>query len=185
MAPSSPVVQQNGAAKAKRPVPPGIQTNGPMPATSSPSPSISAKKPPPSARQTPTSAGDRTITASTVRPVNRARREASFQAQGRNSRNSAGIRAASFSADMAAQYSEPLPYGKVFSCLLAHFLSRPWTTSFANPKTNVRFSCPRRLYSEKVCRPAPLSGSPPAPDPFPIRWPRRHVSLQVPNARVS
>ncbi|KAF4505833.1 hypothetical protein G6O67_007743 [Ophiocordyceps sinensis] len=126
MAPSSPVVvQQNGVTKAKRPVPPGIQTNGAMPSTSSPSPSMSAKKPPLSAKHTPTSAGDRTITASTVRPVNRARREASSQAQGRHSRNSAGIRAASFPADMPAQFSEPLPYVVPDSYILKKYVGRP------------------------------------------------------------
>lgn len=98
MAPASPVVQQNGAAKIKRPIPPGIQTNGITSLNSSPSPSMSHRSQPASAKQAPNSASDRSITASTVRPVNPTRRETSIQAPGRRSRDSAGMRTGSFSA---------------------------------------------------------------------------------------
>jgi hypothetical protein len=83
---------------------------------------MSAKKPPTSSKQTPNSASDRSITASTVRPVNRARRELSSQAAGRNSRNSAGMRTGSFFADAGAKDGGPPPYGMrsppSFLCLL-------------------------------------------------------------------
>src|SRR5690349_20070604 len=112
MAPVGPITQQNVANKVKRPIPPGIQTNGAMISSKlSSSPSMSAKKPPPSVKQPPHSASDRAITASTVRPVNRSRRETALQLQGRHSRNSAGIRSASLTADHGAHDTEPRPYG--------------------------------------------------------------------------
>src|SRR6478609_6700074 len=118
MAPVGPIVHQNVANKVKRPVPPGIQTNGAITSSkSSPSPSMSAKKPPPSAKQPPHSASDRAITASTVRPVNRARRETASQLQGRHSRNSAGLRSASLAADHSSHDAEPRPYSMRYSDL--------------------------------------------------------------------
>lgn len=111
MAPVGPAVHHNVASKVKRPIPPGIQTNGNAQSSkASPSPSISSKKPPLSAKQPPHSASERSITASTVRPINRARRENSSQIAGRNSRNSAGLRSASMAADTAAQFAAPPPY---------------------------------------------------------------------------
>jgi transcription factor SPT20 len=99
------------ANKAKRPIPSNIQTNGAPSATASPSPLLSAKKPPVNGMQPPNSAGDRTITASTVRPVNRNRREASQQLQGRNLRNGVGTRAASLSLEHGVPDDGPIPYG--------------------------------------------------------------------------
>lgn len=115
MAPVGTTVHHNVANKVKRPIPPGIQTNGMIQSSkSSPSPSMSAKKPPSSAKQPPHSASERSITASTVRPINRARREPSSQILGRNSRNSAGLRSASMAADMAG-HDEPPPYSMGWS----------------------------------------------------------------------
>ncbi|SCN73918.1 related to positive cofactor 2 [Fusarium fujikuroi] len=126
MAPVGPIVHQNVANKVKRPVPPGIQTNGAITSSkSSPSPSMSAKKPPPSAKQPPHSASDRAITASTVRPVNRARRETASQLQGRHSRNSAGLRSASLAADHSGHDAEPRPYIVTDSYILNKFAGRP------------------------------------------------------------
>ncbi|WKT38499.1 hypothetical protein QSH57_000317 [Fusarium oxysporum f. sp. vasinfectum] len=126
MAPVGPIVHQNVANKVKRPVPPGIQTNGAITSSkSSPSPSMSAKKPPPSAKQPPHSASDRAITASTVRPVNRARRETASQLQGRHSRNSAGLRSASLAADHSSHDAEPRPYIVTDSYILNKFAGRP------------------------------------------------------------
>ncbi|KAF9871159.1 hypothetical protein CkaCkLH20_11328 [Colletotrichum karsti] len=91
------------ASKIKRPVPPGIQTNGASSIRSSPSPSMSTKKPPNSATMNGAN-------PQSARPANRTRREPSAHA-GRNSRNSAGLRSASLAADLAAaQAVEPPPY---------------------------------------------------------------------------
>ena len=99
------------APKIKRPPPPGIQTNGVVHSTSSPSPSMSNKKTTPVTKQpTPNSASDRNIAVSSVRGINRARREATSLSLGRNSRNSAGMRTDPFSAEMDGQISEPPPY---------------------------------------------------------------------------
>lgn len=101
------------SSKMKRPVPPGIQTNGAASSLAgSPSPSLASSKPPSSAKQPPSSASDRAITASTVRPINRVRRDTLNQTSGRNSRNSAGMRSASFAADTAAHGCDPPPYGR-------------------------------------------------------------------------
>ncbi|KAG4295055.1 hypothetical protein FPRO06_01639 [Fusarium proliferatum] len=86
---------------------------------------MSAKKPPPSAKQPPHSASDRAITASTVRPVNRARRETASQLQGRHSRNSAGLRSASLAADHSGHDAEPRPYIVTDSYILNKFAGRP------------------------------------------------------------
>ncbi|CAH0002013.1 unnamed protein product, partial [Clonostachys byssicola] len=110
MAPVGPVVVQNPISKMKRPPPPGIQTNGVVATTPSPSPSASAKKPPPSAKQpTPNPGVERNITTSTVRPVNRVRRDTITQL-GRNSRNSTGLRSSSVVADPQGLDGGPRPY---------------------------------------------------------------------------
>jgi transcription factor SPT20 len=125
MAPIGTATQNNVATKAKRPVPPGIQTNGGPSSTSSPSPLLSAKKPPPNAMQPPNSASDRSITASTVRPVNRARRETSSQIQGRNSRSSAGLRAQSISHENGTHDDGPIPYAVTPTYILKKYAGRP------------------------------------------------------------
>ncbi|KFH48434.1 SAGA complex subunit-like protein [Hapsidospora chrysogenum ATCC 11550] len=78
--------QPNGLSKVKRPAPPGIQTSDSLS-----TPLSVASKPVGPAKSQPYSASERTITASTVRPVNRTRRESTMQL-GRNSRNSARLR---------------------------------------------------------------------------------------------
>lgn len=114
MAPGSPVVvQQNGTAKVKRHVPPGIQTNGALTLNTSPSPSLPNRNPPASAKQTPNSAGDRSITASTIRPIHRARRETLSSIAGRSSRNSISMRAGSCSAETGHHEGGPPPFGSL------------------------------------------------------------------------
>ncbi|KAK8920060.1 SAGA complex subunit spt20 [Metarhizium anisopliae] len=123
MVTTSPVVQQNGAAKIKRPVPPGIQTNGIASSNSSPSPSMSAKKPPTSAKQAPNSASDRSITASTVRPVNRARRENSSQAAGKPPSLVVHLHATHFRFDgQVGMFPYKSPMGKFIEHLRARTL---------------------------------------------------------------
>ncbi|GKT44518.1 uncharacterized protein ColSpa_04699 [Colletotrichum spaethianum] len=106
MAPVVTAVQPPSvASKIKRPVPPGIQTNGASSIRSSPSPSMSTKKP-------PNSATTNGANPQSARPANRTRREPSTQAS-RISRNSVGLRSASLAADMAsAQAVEPPPYSQ-------------------------------------------------------------------------
>ncbi|KAH7153084.1 Spt20 family-domain-containing protein [Dactylonectria macrodidyma] len=160
MAPVGPVVHHNASNKIKRPIPPGIQTNGAITsAKNSPSPLMSAKKPPLSAKQPPHSASERAITASTVRPVNRARRETSSQVLGRNSRNSAGLRSASLAADMSSHDREPQPYIVTDSYILRKFAGRPPSLIVHMHATHFRFDkqdgmfpykSPMRLFLDHV-----------------------------------
>jgi transcription factor SPT20 len=105
-----PPPQPAAAPKSKRPIPPGIQTNGVVSTSkSSPSPSMSAKRTP-SAIHPPLNPP--AVNGSSTRPANRQRREQSAQLLGRGQR-SAGLRSASMAPDAAAASSiEPLPYGK-------------------------------------------------------------------------
>ena len=153
MAPVTTAIQSNGATKTKRPAPPGIQTNG-IP-SSSPSPLMSAKKPSPSAKPITISANDRTITASTVRPVSRTRREASSQAVGRNSRNSAGLRLGFGVMDSSAQDDEPPPYGMLYfpqgrvrcrANLLKLFPIHTFSRSMLEGRPPSLFICTRRIF---------------------------------------
>ncbi|KAG5989102.1 hypothetical protein E4U52_005915, partial [Claviceps spartinae] len=126
MAPGSPVVvQQNGTAKVKRPVPPGIQTNGALTLNTSPSPSLPNRNPPASAKQTPNSAGDRSITASTIRPIHRARRETLSSIAGRSSRNSISMRAGSCSAETSHHEGGPPPFAPTARDILRKFNGCP------------------------------------------------------------
>ncbi|KAL6864513.1 Spt20 family domain-containing protein [Trichoderma novae-zelandiae] len=124
--------------KIKRPVPPGIQTNGAASLAGSPSPSLASSKPP-SAKQPPNSASDRAITASTVRPINRVRRDTLNQASGRNSRNSAGMRSASLAADTAAHGYEPPPYVVTDAYVLKRHSGRPPSLIVHMHPTHFRF----------------------------------------------
>ena len=107
--------QPPAPSKAKRSISATVQVNGDALPKSSPSPSLPSNKPPLNIKATPNSASDRTVTPSTVRPVNRNRRETSLHNAGRSSRNSAGLRSGSFSAAAAAQDEGSLPYGSGFS----------------------------------------------------------------------
>ncbi|PON23673.1 hypothetical protein TGAM01_v207320 [Trichoderma gamsii] len=112
----------NAPGKIKRPVPPGIQTNGAASSTSSPSPSLSNIKPP--SAKAPSSASDRAITASTVRPNHRVRRDTLNLSAGRSSRNSAGLRSVFFAMDDAA-HNEPRPAVVTDHYILKKFAGRP------------------------------------------------------------
>jgi len=114
MAPSA-TTTQSLSSKIKRPVPPGIQTNGINSSTSSPSPSMSAGRLPTPAKYPPNSAantGAGSITSG-PRSANRQRRDAPPQLLGRGQRNSSvGLRSSSIAGDSVAPQSvEPLPYG--------------------------------------------------------------------------
>lgn len=115
MAPSATTVQT--LAKTKRPIPPGIQTNGINSSTSSPSPSMSAGRLPNSASKIPpNSATSNGIgSASGVRSANRARRDAPSQILGRGQRNtSVGLRSGSIAGEFVTpQATGPQPYGKL------------------------------------------------------------------------
>lgn len=113
MAPSA-TTTQSLSSKIKRPVPPGIQTNGINSSTSSPSPSMSAGRLP-SATKYPNSVTSNGVGSSTSGPrsANRIRREPSGPLLGRGQRyNSGGLRSASLAGDHGSlQASEPMPYG--------------------------------------------------------------------------
>ena len=115
MAPSA-TTMQSMASKIKRPVPPGIQTNGMNSSTSSPSPSLSASRLPSGSKVAPNSATSNGVgNSSAVRSANRSRREAPPQLLGRGQRNGSvglGLRSGSIVGDsVAAQTLTPQPYG--------------------------------------------------------------------------
>ncbi|GJC83593.1 SAGA complex subunit spt20 [Colletotrichum liriopes] len=153
MAPVVTAVQPPSvASKVKRPVPPGIQTNGANSIRSSPSPSMSTKKP-------PNSATTNGANPQSARPVNRTRREPSTQA-GRISRNSAGLRSASLAADMAsAQAVEPPPYIVTDEYILKKYSGNPPSLVVHMHPTHFRFDqqdgifpykSPMRLFLEHL-----------------------------------
>ncbi|CZR57002.1 uncharacterized protein PAC_06891 [Phialocephala subalpina] len=116
MAPSA-TATQSLSAKVKRPVPPGIQTNGINSSTSSPSPSMSASRlPNGGSKYPPNSASSNGIGNSSagVRTASRIRRDAPPQLLGRGQRNSSvglGLRSASIVGESAiTQPAEPPPY---------------------------------------------------------------------------
>lgn len=118
MAPSA-TATQSLSSKVKRPVPPGIQTNGINSSTSSPSPSMSASRLPSAAKYPSASASSNGIgnTSSGARSATRIRRDAPAQLLGRGQRNSsAGLRSASIVGESAvAQPAEPQPYGRCWN----------------------------------------------------------------------
>ncbi|KAK1994340.1 hypothetical protein LX36DRAFT_751786 [Colletotrichum falcatum] len=153
MAPVVTAVQPPSvASKVKRPVPPGIQTNGASSIRSSPSPSMSIKK-------TPNSATMNGANPQSARPANRTRREPSNQAS-RISRNSAGLRSASFAADMAsAQAVEPPPYIVTDQYILKKYSGNPPSLVVHMHPTHFRFDqqdgifpykSPMRLFLEHL-----------------------------------
>ncbi|KAH6885753.1 Spt20 family-domain-containing protein [Thelonectria olida] len=149
MAPVAAAVHQHVGNKIKRPIPAGIQTNGAIPlAKNSPSPLMSAKKPPLSAKQ-PHSASERAITASTVRPVNRVRRDTSSQILGRNSRNSAGLRSASLAADMTRHSNQPPPYVVTDSYILKKHAGFPPSLIVHMHPTHFRFDSQDGMFPYK------------------------------------
>jgi len=116
MAPSTTAVQSL-SAKVKRPIPPGIQTNGINSSTSSPSPSMSASRLPGSgAKYPPNSATSNGVGSrgAGVRATNRTPRDVPGQLLGRGQRNSSvGLRSASIAGDLnISQSAEPQPYSK-------------------------------------------------------------------------
>lgn len=106
--------------KIKRPIPPGIQTNGVPPSRSSPSPSVSAKRAPSSAVRQPSNPPTATgPTPTSARPPNRARRDGPGQVLGRGQR-SAGLRSASIAPEFAlSPTTEPPPYGSCHAAILS------------------------------------------------------------------
>ncbi|SPO03977.1 uncharacterized protein DNG_06660 [Cephalotrichum gorgonifer] len=133
--PPSPVP----AGKAKKPIPPGIQTNGAGPSPS-PSPTMTTKKAPNSAKAasippppTPNGTGGQAQKA----PQNRPRREASAQLS-RTSRNSVSLRASSVADEMIAQASKP-PGSKTSREILKTFVGNPPSIIVHLHPTNFRF----------------------------------------------
>lgn len=119
MAPSTTATQSQ-PSKVKRPVPPGIQTNGINSSTSSPSPSMSNSRLPSTAKYPPNSATSNGAgsNASGARSASRNRRDAPPQLLGRGQRNSSvGLRSASLVGESSiAHVAEPQPYGMLSYC---------------------------------------------------------------------
>lgn len=152
MAPSA-TTTQSMSSKIKRPVPPGIQTNGINSSTSSPSPSMSASRLPSGSKVAPNSATSNGVgNSSAVRSANRARRDAPPQLLGRGQRNGSvglGLRSGSIVGDsVVPQTLTPQPYG-------------PSSIQFHRCVTNMSGSDIQRLYLAEISRPAPLSHYPP------------------------
>ncbi|CAG8956477.1 hypothetical protein HYFRA_00003863 [Hymenoscyphus fraxineus] len=151
MAPSA-TSTQSLSSKAKRPIPPGIQTNGIHSSTSSPSPSMSAGRLPNSGKL-PNSATGNGVGAMSAgsRAIARARRDGSAQLLGRGQRNSsAGLRSASLMGDSAApQIAEPTPYVKSDEYILKRYRnSKPSLIVHLHP-THFRFDEQEGSFSYK------------------------------------
>lgn len=113
MAPSTATATQSQTSKVKRPVPPGIQTNGIHSSASSPSPSMSASRLPSAAKCPSNSATSNGAGSNSgARAANRNRRDAPSQLLGRGQRNSSvGLRFASAMEDSGnGQNADPQPY---------------------------------------------------------------------------
>lgn len=107
---------QSVPQKLKRPIPPGIQTNGINSSTSSPSPSMSTGRLPNSAKIVPNSAtsnGFGGALSAGPRSANRLRRDGSTQALGRGQRNASGTGRGAGLNDEGGEVpaAEPTPYG--------------------------------------------------------------------------
>jgi transcription factor SPT20 len=158
MAPSATTTQPV-SSKIKRPVPPGIQTNGINSSASSPSPSMSASRLPSGSKMGPNSATSNGVgNNSAVRPPNRTRREAPPQLLGRGQRNGSvglGLRSGSIVGDsVVAQTLTPQPYGT----LRIH--SHTYGTKFGSEI--------QRIYPKKVPRPTAVSHDPSSPNTFSV-----------------
>lgn len=106
MAPAA-TATQTVSTKIKRPIPPGIQTNGLNSSTSSPSPSMST------ARLPSANSNGAASAVNGPRSANRNRRDAPTQLLGRGQRNSSvGLRSAGINGDSGAVHAvQPPPYG--------------------------------------------------------------------------
>ncbi|TVY21793.1 SAGA complex subunit spt20 [Lachnellula arida] len=149
MAPSATVVQSL-SSKAKRPIPPGIQTNGIHSSTSSPSPSISAGRLPNSGKPPNSAASNGAGNNSGVRSASRAKREPG-PLLGRGQRNSSvGLRSASIVGDSAApQTAEPLPYVLSDEYILKKYRNRPPSLVVHLHPTHFRFDQQEGSFSYK------------------------------------
>jgi transcription factor SPT20 len=152
MAPSA-TTTQSMSSKIKRPVPPGIQTNGINSSTSSPSPSMSASRLPSGSKVAPNSATSNGVgNSSAVRSANRSRREAPPQLLGRGQRNGSvglGLRSGSIVGDsVVPQTLTPQPYGTL-------------SIQFHRCVINMSGSDIQRLYLAEISWPAPFSHYPP------------------------
>ncbi|KAH9216979.1 Spt20 family-domain-containing protein [Leptodontidium sp. 2 PMI_412] len=128
MAPSTTATQSQ-PSKVKRPVPPGIQTNGINSSTSSPSPSISNSRLPSTTKlpTNPATSNGAGSNASGARSASRNRRDAPPQLLGRGQRNSSvGMRSASLVGDSGiAHVAEPQPYVKSDAYILKKYRGCP------------------------------------------------------------
>ncbi|KAJ3473441.1 hypothetical protein NLG97_g10305 [Lecanicillium saksenae] len=158
MSPATAVAIPTPATKAKKPSPIGTGINGVARSTASPSPSLANKKMAASAKP-PASAGGGAVAVPTVRPVNRARRDANSQALGRHSRNSAGRRTGSISEDAAANGGASLPYAVSDSYVLGKHAGSPPSLVVHLHPTHFRFDgqdgmfqykSPMKLFLEHV-----------------------------------
>ncbi|KAM7220879.1 Spt20 family domain containing protein [Rhypophila decipiens] len=139
--------------KIKRPIPPGIQTNGVVvggaAARSSPSPSMSAKRPPSAVRQPsnpPTANG---MTPSSARPPNRLRKDGPGQVLGRGQR-SAGLRSASIVPDFASSPAvEAPPYVVTDSYILKKYAGNPPSLILHLHPTHFRFDAQEGMFPYK------------------------------------
>jgi transcription factor SPT20 len=130
MAPSATSTQSLSSTKLKRPIPPGIQTNGIHSSTSSPSPSMSTGRLPNSGKPPNSAASNGIGNMNGVRAASRPRRDApSGQLLGRGQRNtSTGQRSGSVAGENAAPQSvEPIPYGRFLAC--SNFAMLTWEQS--------------------------------------------------------
>ncbi|KAI9051422.1 hypothetical protein LZ554_004468 [Drepanopeziza brunnea f. sp. 'monogermtubi'] len=128
MAPTSvTATAQSQTSKFKRPVPPGIQTNGIHSSTSSPSPSMPASRLPSAAKYPPNSAtSNGTGSSSGPKSANRNKRDAPSQLPGRGQRNSSvGLRSGGIMDFTIGQNAEPQPFFKSDEYILRRYRGKP------------------------------------------------------------
>ncbi|CZS97336.1 hypothetical protein WAI453_008549 [Rhynchosporium graminicola] len=144
MAPSASATQSQVVnPKVKRPIPPGIQTNGINSSTSSPSPSISNGKLPTTAKLPPNSATSNGAGSSSSGPrsASRVRRDAPAQLLGRGQRiSSVGLRSASLVGNSSIAHTvEPQPYIKTDEYILRKYRGCPPSLIVHMHPTHFRF----------------------------------------------
>ncbi|RQM07694.1 hypothetical protein DH86_00001712, partial [Scytalidium sp. 3C] len=147
MAPSATTVQSL-TAKAKRPMPPGIQTNGINSSTSSPSPSMPARGlPSGGAKNAPNSAVSN-ASNSASRSVNRQR---PGQLLGRGQRTtSLSLRSGSVIGDISIEQAvQPQPYIKTDAYILKKYRGNPPSLIIHLHPTHFRFDQQEGSFSYK------------------------------------
>ncbi|RFU27705.1 hypothetical protein B7463_g8631, partial [Scytalidium lignicola] len=150
MAPSATTVQAL-TTKVKRPIPPGIQTNGINSSTSSPSPSMSARGLPSGGVKYPPNSAASNASNSGPRSANRTRRDTPGQLLGRGQRTtSVGLRSGSAVGEISVpQAVQPQPYIQSDAYILKKYRGNPPSLIIHLHPTHFRFDQQEGSFSYK------------------------------------